>query len=163
MSFYLSLNYLQDANQSGVKVVRSTDTALLTISGKLLAAISVVILLDLSAEFDTVNPELFCPSLWVLEFVAQKWQWFASYIEGQSYQVTWKGSTFASRRFSTGVPQSSVLVPLLFSLYTRSLSEITFSHGFSCHCYANNTQLVAIQPVAVSFWSWWEAAGSFGI
>ena len=57
-----------------------------------------------------------------------------------TFQVLWNGSLSKSCCLETGAPQSSVQA-LLFSLYARSLgSEIT-SHRFSCHCYADDTQL----------------------
>ncbi|KAI4887096.1 hypothetical protein NFI96_006248 [Prochilodus magdalenae] len=106
-------NQLQDINQSGFKPAHSTETALIAVTERLHAArsaklSSVLILLDLSAAFDTVNHKILL--------------------------------------LSTGVPQGSVLGPLLFSLYTLSLGKVITSHGFSYHCYADDTQLMLSFP-----------------
>ncbi|KAI4903791.1 hypothetical protein NFI96_028861 [Prochilodus magdalenae] len=118
-------NRLQDINQSGFKPAHSTETALIAVTERLHAArsaklSSVLILLDLSAAFDTVNHKILLSVLTDFGITGTAWKWFESYLEDRRYQVAWNGSMSAPCRLSTGVPQGSVLGPLLFSLYTLS-------------------------------------------
>ncbi|KAI5090537.1 low density lipoprotein receptor adapter protein 1 isoform X4 [Silurus meridionalis] len=92
LSVYLSQNNLHDPNQSGFKAAHSTETALLAVSEKLHAArsaklSSVLIFLDLSAAFDTVNHKTLLSTLKSLGICGTAWEWFASYLEGRSYQA----------------------------------------------------------------------------
>ncbi|KAK3548351.1 hypothetical protein QTP70_010716 [Hemibagrus guttatus] len=151
LSDYLMQNNVHDPNQSGFKAAHSPETALLAVTEKLHAArsaklSSVLILLDLSAAFDTVNHKTLLSTLRSLGICGTAWEWFASYLDGCLYQLTCQGLTSAPRRLSTGVPQGSVLGPLLFSLYTHSLGKVISSHGFSYHCYADDTQLILSFP-----------------
>ncbi|KAM9421210.1 uncharacterized protein ACWYII_021390 [Salvelinus alpinus] len=101
---------------------------------------------NLSAAFDTVNHQILLSTLSELGISGAAHAWIASYLTGRSYQVAWRESVSAPRALTTGVPQGSVLGPLLFSLYTKSLGSVISSHGLSYHCYADDTQLIFSFP-----------------
>ncbi len=143
---FLSQNNKLDAKQSGFRSGHSTETALFSVTEALRIAkadskSSVLILLDLSAAFYTVNHQILLSTLSTLDITGIPLRWFESYLTGRSFKVAWGGEVSKAHQLVTGVPQGSVLGPLLFSTYTTSLGPIIQAHCFYYHFYADDTQL----------------------
>ena len=105
-------------------------------------------LLDLSAAFDTVNSKFLLSTLSSLGVTATALQWFRSYLTHRRQSVTVKGVCSSSQNLKCGVPQESVLGPLLFSVYTIPLASLLRSHdGVHFHQYADDLQVyVSAKP-----------------
>ena len=144
---HLSSNSLSSSFQSAYRIFHSTETNLLKIHNDLILAmdrgeVTSLILLDLSAAFDTVDHSILLTRL-------QNWfgldglslDWFSSYLSLRSQAVSINDSISAFSTLSCGVPQGSVLGPLLFTLYTTPLGSVISKNSLKYHLYADDTQL----------------------
>ncbi len=102
--------------------------------------------MDISAAFDTVNQKILLTILSSLGITGIPLRWFESYLNGRAFKVAWGGEVSTEHQLVTGVPQGSVCGPLLFSTYNTSLGPCIQAHGFSYHCYADDTQLYLSFP-----------------
>lgn len=99
-------------------------------------------MLDLSAAFDTVDHEILLKRLEVTFGIrGTVLQWLRSYLSERLQAVRIAGHSSEFSKLQYGVPQGSVLGPLLFLLYTAPIVDIINRHGLMGHCYADDTQI----------------------
>ena len=116
-------------------------------------------LLDLSAAFDTVDHDILLRRLQTTFGVSgSALAWVTSFLSGRTQEVVFSGKHSATGQLLSGVPQGSVLGPLLFLVYTAELFQIIMNHGFRAHSYADDTQIY----VSVSAADARDAARRFG-
>lgn len=105
-------------------------------------------LLDLSAAFDTIDHVILLRRLYALGIRGPALAWFKSYLSGRKQSVYIHGTKSELRDLPYGVPQGSVLGPILFTLYTLPLGNIARKFGLHIHIYADDTQLyISFKPI----------------
>ena len=134
----------------------STETSILRVQNDMLQAVdsrggAILVLLDLSAAFDTIDHEKLIKTLdTCCGIKGDPLKWCLSYLKGhvQSVQI---GSTFSqeqnNKNLLFGVPRGSVQGPVLFTIYRTPIGRIIQRHGLTYHLYADDTQLyMAFKP-----------------
>lgn len=146
---FLETHHLLPQLQSGFRQRHSTSTALLDIVDNLLAAqdqgkCSILVLLDFSRAFDSINISLLLSKLAYYGFDHNTVKWFSSYLEGRQQCTELRLPNGTCSRSSLcpvprGVPQGSILGPILFILYSADI--VTNISHCKFHVYADDLQL----------------------
>ena len=140
---YIQENNLHDVMQSAYRPYHSTETALLKIHNDVMIALDegneiILLLLDLSSAFDTVDHTVLLKRLECSFGISGKvLSWFSSYLDHRQQSVTIGDSQSQPQPLVTGVPQGSVLGPILFTIYMSPLGELIRSHGCQYICYSD--------------------------
>ena len=142
---YLEVNKLIHPRQAGFRPGHSTQTALLGVFDDIRQAIddrmmTILVLFDFSKAFDSIPHALLLSKLKSLNISNRVLRWFFTYLTGRVQAVVDSGGSVSDwLRAASGVPQGSVLGPLLFAIFINDLpAAIRFA---KIMIFADDTQL----------------------
>ena len=153
LNHHLTENSLYCEVQSGYRPKHSCETLLVRMFDDINNMIQtdnvvIVVLLDLSAAFDTIDHPILLEKLledYGIDGTALLW--FKSYLEKRSFSVKIDDKISTLLELLFGVPQGSLLGPILFILYIKKLQQIAAKYGLSIQFYADDSQLyISFQP-----------------
>ena len=147
LNLHMTENNLRDKMQSAYREQHSTETALMKVQHDIVHNLDyghcvMLVLLDTSAAFDTINIDMLLNTLHLRFGIGgTALDWFKSYLTGRSQRVTIGSSSSMATPVYHGVPQGSVLGPVLFNVYTTPIADICKKHQVHYHRFADNIQL----------------------
>ena len=144
---HLNINNLLGNCQSAYRQFHGCETALIKVSNDILNNFdknlsTFLIMLDLSAAFDTVDHSILIKRLErVFHIKGTVLQWFKSYLSNRNFNVKIRCSISNGVITFYGVPQGSILGPILFLLYISEIETIAQLYGLKLHMFADDMQL----------------------
>ena len=123
---YLTKNGLLSDQQSGFRSLHSTVTALLEVTNDWAynidkGSVNAVVFLDLKKAFDTVDHHILLSKLYEYGVRGTSYHWFRSYLDNRKQKCFVNGSLSNSQSLTCGIPQGTILGPLLFLIYINDL------------------------------------------
>ena len=143
---YFEKNKLLYASQYGFRSLHSTELAALEMSDIISrkmdrGEIPLSIFLDLSKAFDTLDHTILLKKLKYYGFNGVTLSWFKNYLSDRTQFIDFDGTQSSMLHLNTGVPQGSILGPLLFIIYMNDISAA--SNVFVGVLYADDSNLVS--------------------
>ena len=142
---YLEKNNLLSEYQHGFRANHSTESAILQFTNNVYKCLErkhyvVGVFIDLSKAFDSLNHHILLDKLKHIGIRGIPLQLFENYISNRSQSVYCNTKYSCSKTILTGVPQGSILGPLLFLVYIDDI--INASSKLECTIYADDTNLL---------------------
>ena len=151
---FIDTNNIVPSLQSAYRKHHSVESALCRIHNDLVLSVCegkpcLLVLLDLSAAFDTIDHELLLEDMYAVGVREDAQAFLKSYLLGRFQKVNIDGAMSDAVPLQYGVPQGSLLGPVLFTIYTSSLASLLVAHGVKYHFYADDTQFhIQIEDVS---------------
>ena len=132
---FINNNSILYENQFGFQKGKSTHFAIMLLTDKITEGLDrgeclIGVFLDFSKAFDTVDHDILLETLGKYGIQGVELQWFCDYLSNRMQYVTYNNRKSQKENITCGVPQGSILGPLLFLLHINDLANVS-SHGFS--------------------------------
>ena len=147
INHHLIENKLHAKHQSGYKKKHSCETGMFKMVGDIQQMTSkrnhvALLMLDLSSAFDVLDHDILINRLKIhFGIDGNVLTWLTSYLKGRTFSVCIQGCHGKVTVLLFGVPQGSLLGPLLFILYSKEVEKIALKYGLSVQLYADDSQM----------------------
>ena len=142
---FLNKHDILNSSQFGFRKHHSTTLALIDLIDNISNSLdnkdyTIGVFLDLSKAFDTINHEILLNKLSYYSIRGRQLTWFSNYLSNRQQYVNFNGTSSQRNIIKCGVPQGSILGPILFLLYINDI--LNSSSFFKFILFADDTNII---------------------